>query len=372
MIVTKQTMERKRTEGGRFTQRIILVILGFVLVLHMLIINVRISIPDTSASDAARNLQTTFMGTEKQNSQLNRETLVRDPIHVLYALSGDDPAFLHEAEISLKSVLLNAPLDAELRVHFLCDELAYKGLNGMFNSTRMSSVWQTRNPTTIVTYNVEPLLPQWHKRLRTVMDTRGAEERHTLGTFFRLFVDDVLPNDVHHYIYLDTDVIIIANLAELWSRIDPYAYYQWGLKQCAGFVIFNAKTLRDMWAYWATVDMLENHKEHKDGFNDQSLLRVFQRRFPEKVGILPPRWDVSWGNGIWLHQMDVPAVRPQGGMLHYNGNQGMTLMNNSRVATTFGLGNYYENLPWSWARFMMESQIDHLKEGHPLRLVYNW
>src|SRR5210317_1673621 len=44
------------------------------------------------------------------------------PVDIVYGGHGSHPGFLAELQASLKSVLLNAPLDRELRIHFLVDE----------------------------------------------------------------------------------------------------------------------------------------------------------------------------------------------------------------------------------------------------------
>ena len=44
------------------------------------------------------------------------------PIHVAFRLSSNNPAFLFEFEVALKSVLLNAPLKRDWFVHMLADQ----------------------------------------------------------------------------------------------------------------------------------------------------------------------------------------------------------------------------------------------------------
>jgi len=47
--------------------------------------------------------------------------------------------------------------------------------------------------------------------------------RHTIGAYFRLFANDVLPDTVEHIVYMDTDVVVMTNLGDLWERIDRNA-----------------------------------------------------------------------------------------------------------------------------------------------------
>ena len=356
----------RRTTKARYARRILvfLAVLMHLFTVRTLKNSIVVRDNFTVHMDASTGVQRTLVD-EAQVFQ------VQDPVDVLFALSGDDTNFLLEFEISLKSVLLNAPLDADLRVHILADDPAYRGIGSVFNRTGITEM-RTRKPVSLIVYNVQLLLPKMNARLKTIMDTRGAQEKHTVGTFFRLFANYVLPDDVHHFIYLDTDVIVLANLAELWSHIEPNVFFLWGKDRCAGFMLFNAKTLEEMWTFWQSVDMAENNEKHHDGFNDQSLLRVLQRQLPDKVGELPHHWALSWADGLFKHKKDLLAVRPQAGMLHYNGVSPQRLYKDAwaPVETTWGLGKYYDRLPWSWARFMIESKIFQ-GDGHPLRLVYN-
>ena len=41
-----------------------------------------------------------------------------------------------------------------------------------------------------------------------------------IGAYFRLFANSVIPTTVKHLMYLDTDVVIMANFQEVWRQVE--------------------------------------------------------------------------------------------------------------------------------------------------------
>eukprot|EP00979_Chaetoceros_neogracilis_P011657 scaffold2930_cov329-Chaetoceros_neogracile.AAC.1 len=56
---------------------------------------------------------------------------VRRTLHVIHCLSGNDPSFIEEWEIGMKSVLVNAPLDSNLHIHLIADNNAAKEIDSI-------------------------------------------------------------------------------------------------------------------------------------------------------------------------------------------------------------------------------------------------
>jgi hypothetical protein len=148
------------------------------------------------------------------------------PYNVLFGLSGNGTGVFHEFQASLKSVLLNAPLDSPLDIHLVANEDAYFALDKTIETTMMKT-FQTRNPITIHVYNVQPLLPSWKAFLKRFFrahwkvdyDVDDSTYLHTIGAFFRLFANHILPSTVQKFLYLDTDAVLMANLQELWKDV---------------------------------------------------------------------------------------------------------------------------------------------------------
>ena len=60
------------------------------------------------------------------------------PMHILYGGHGNHSGFLSELQTSLKSVLLNAPLDTPLEIHFLVDAVAQAALQDIFDNLQLN------------------------------------------------------------------------------------------------------------------------------------------------------------------------------------------------------------------------------------------
>ncbi|KAL7564237.1 hypothetical protein ACA910_012264 [Epithemia clementina (nom. ined.)] len=186
-------------------------------------------------SSSARNNTTTQTACRHDDSIIinnhNDDYLHNKPLHVVLALSGNHSGFFSELEVALKSILLNAPLDRNLTVHFLADGPAHAALHhGLFHKDRSPSMmmtqWVSRSPIVLQTYNVESHLENWTTRIAQLYRQTGfavglqsdAFTKHTIGTWFRLFCHEViLP---HHptadsVVYMDVDVVITANLEAL-------------------------------------------------------------------------------------------------------------------------------------------------------------
>jgi lipopolysaccharide biosynthesis glycosyltransferase len=169
-------------------------------------------------------------------------------IHLAFGLSGNHPGFLSEFEVALKSVLLHAPLDRDMHVHIVADRDAYQSLGVILNRTGLST-WKTRNSIEVHAYDITPELPQLKRLINDTFAPMFDDPKfdvlqhstsvHTIGCFFRLFANRVIPTTVKHLAYMDTDVVIMANLEELWRQVEatPDALFHWG-EEC----------VRDLWS----------------------------------------------------------------------------------------------------------------------------
>jgi len=146
--------------------------------------------------------------------------------------------------------------------------------------------------------------------------------------------------------------------------------FQWGQGgQCAGFLVVNVQQLDQLWRRISSLKFADF-----GNFGDQKILRAFNKTYPELVGTLPREWDISTNNGYHsrrskkypehLTTAEILEEIPKAGMMHFNGGgvsskayyKKHQLLKHDNHTETFGLVYYYVNLPWSWARFMVESQ----------------
>lgn len=154
-------------------------------------------------------------------------------VHVLYTLSGGRRGFMDEFSSSLKSCLLNNPLDLDLTIHIICDANAYRGIGSFFKTANISN-WIARNRIRIKSYNLQGKEHRYRRQIKDATQNTFLDNRHTIGAFFRLFAYDVLPEDVNHVIYMDTDVAVLANLQALWNLRNSSLMFQWGETECSG------------------------------------------------------------------------------------------------------------------------------------------
>lgn len=142
-----------------------------------------------------------------------------DVVRVLFGASGDDPGFILELEVALKSILLNAPLDHNLSIHYLADQAASDAVLQLLRRIDITN-WQMRNKLTILVHHItQSHIEKWRRIIDDFYNEVNASKdhfKHSIGAYFRLFAHDVLPKDIKYVIYMDSDVVIMANLQEFW------------------------------------------------------------------------------------------------------------------------------------------------------------
>ena len=326
-----------------------------------------------------------------QSSQVPISATPLFPYHVLFGLSGNGTGFLHQFEASLKSVLLNAPLDAPVDIHLVADMDAYITLDGVFEKAFLHT-FQTRNPITIHVYNVQPLLPSWKIFLTNFFRAHWKPDYsiddstyvHSIGAFFRLLANEILPTTVQKFLYLDSDAVLMTNMQELWKDVaanHPDATFHWGPEMCSGFMVLDNHQLPKVWELAG-----------KGGFEkqpqpfDQEIFRTVNESYPENVGVLPLAWENSVANGGWRYSANLVEQRPDLGMMHFNGGAGnpksiyerhdfLTINQDNpppeAMINTWHLPHYYARMPWQWARYRMRSQIRLGEQGHPVGILHH-
>jgi hypothetical protein len=307
---------------------------------------------------------------------------------VAFGLSGNHTGFLDEFEVALKSILLNAPLENDMTIHLLADQEAFHSIHTLLSATGVRT-WTMRTQISIIFYNVEPLLEGWQHQIENGLATAlkyatRSLWRHTLGNYFGLFAVTVLPDDVQHVLYLDTDVVIMASLDDLFLRhADSSVSFQWGRERCAGFLLLNLPKFSRVWELYARIkeSTIKKIMSTRAIASDQHILQAINMTFPEEVGILSPAWDTSWMDGPWKRTRGTTVLQNTGetilehraegvGMLHFNGggsNQEAyfkehNAFQNQKLTSTWGLAKYYAEVPWTWAKFIAASRI--VKKGY--------
>jgi len=313
----------------------------------------------------------------------------QSPVQVAFGLSGNHPGFLAEFEVALKSVLLSAPLERKLSIHILADQEAFVSLKGIFNRTELST-WQTRNPTEIHAYDVMPDQPQMKREIEDVhkphFPNYSLDLSHTMGAFYRLFVDRyVSKTAAKHILYMDTDVVVMANLEALWKLVehqDPNALFHWGQAMCSGFVVMNLQRMKEILTLAKRSNFTAADGSKLDLNSDQTIYQAVNISYPNEVNVLPPGWDMTvteiWQSNNHPYDKNFPNV----GMLHFNGGgstkeayfgDGNGTEHNfiTTFKDTWGNGKFYATLPWEWARYQAMSLVRPGSKGHSIQFFFS-
>ena len=306
-------------------------------------------------------------------------------LHIVFGLSGNHSGFLSEFEVALKSLLLHAPLERDMHVHIIADQDAYQSLASIFHRTNLST-WETRNMIEIHAYDITPELPQLEQLIKNTFShtlnspnfqVGDATSIHTIGTFYRLFAHRVIPTNVKHFVYLDTDVVIMANLEGLWQQIEmnTNVLFRWGRSRCACFMIFNVSRMDELWTLAQATNMTKISATFSQDVNDQLLLLSLNISYPNEVAVLEDGWDMTITDK-WRLNHNLIERFPDVGMLHFNGGGGNPTAYwkihsfISGFPDTWGNGNYSASLPWPWARYQAKTMISPGSKGHLMSINF--
>eukprot|EP00539_Tryblionella_compressa_P003629 CAMPEP_0178739382 /NCGR_PEP_ID=MMETSP0744-20121128/4025_1 /TAXON_ID=913974 /ORGANISM="Nitzschia punctata, Strain CCMP561" /LENGTH=376 /DNA_ID=CAMNT_0020392081 /DNA_START=63 /DNA_END=1190 /DNA_ORIENTATION=- len=313
-------------------------------------------------------LQERLKDLEQSQSTLMQSTehldvpFARECVHVMFALSGNHSGFLSEFAISLKSVLLNAPLDSNMTIHIVADNAAHIGIWPiLFSNQTQLFTFTSRNQISIKTYNVESKINGWRNMVK---DSAGVvfESVHTIGAYFRLFAHEVLPKSTNHVIYMDSDVAVLVNLQEIWSYRNCSTIFQWGKTRCSGFLMMNVPIFREK--FWNLIRKINDRYALSNSSlnyfkDDQMLLREVYDKYPDYVSILPDAWDTHFSEGVWRWNNEelVLKNRPEAGVIHLNGGGGSkesafevhAVVTDQNFDKTWGIvSRYYATYNWAW------------------------
>jgi len=199
---------------------------------------------------------------------------------------------------------------------------------------------------------------------------------HTLGAFYRLFVDRYVSATAKHVLYIDTDVVIMVNLQKLWQLVEshPDALFHWGKLMTSGFVVMNVQRMKEI----LTLAKRSNFT-NAAGFgdlDDQPIFQTVNISYPNEVNSLPDGWDMTVTGKIRKTHRPYDKKYPNVGMLHFNGGgrskeayfggEKGTVHPFMNDMNTWGNGRYYATLPWEWARYHAESLVRQGSKGHSI------
>ncbi len=136
-------------------------------------------------------------------------------IHVSYGLHDRDAHYTKFVGTSLTSIFENTR--EPITVHILHDQTLTPD-----NRDKLNYVVGKYNQR-IKFYNVAQLMPE---RIKFLTDRLPQifQGRFSIGTFYRLLMTELLPkHDVRRMIYLDADILVNLDIADLWfTRLDDH------------------------------------------------------------------------------------------------------------------------------------------------------
>jgi hypothetical protein len=361
--------------------------------------------------------------TSKSTSSPTATGRSRTTLHVIQCLSGNDPYFIDEWEIGLKSILVNAPLDSNLHVHLIADNNAAAAINERINNSGIeNSAW--RNKISVILHNVDEMLPSWRLFLTHALTNETSrkwmDNRVGIGGYLRLLAHRVVvphecgsgcadfeKRDLERALYADTDVVIIGNLNHLMhttakileqTKQEGKGRPLWIWNQNSGFLVMDLLQFERVWELAATIpNEIKNSEEKMKG--DQWLLKKVEYFLPSQntTAIMPEQWSTHTGHGFRRNPQKLYTERKQGtGMLHFTMPSGFGFGNSwfnnggtgkwcklspacnetavepggdmDKVRRTWGLAEYYAQLSWEWAIY--QGGTSRLLPGESYALKY--
>jgi len=285
-----------------------------------------------------------------QNPQRS-STSDNSTVHILYMLQHAEQ--LDDWEVSLKSVLLNHPMEHDMTVHIL---------------SRAPS--KTKTPS-----DIYPMLKQ---RLQPLVHWNNTAHQidvhvHQLSNVSTQYYQDPSTRrlqsianlletfHVSHVIIVDWNVLILTHLDHLWHLRRSDLYMQ---GSGSGITLCNLAMQVDL-----------EKKETADLSQDP-----LSNYPPELFAKLPPQWDFTLSSN---DTVPITQQRKHGlSMIRFNGTfqQSKSLFfdpkTNTRIYGTrdmggAGLAHYYAQMSWNWTKFVVEAHkyVDH--PGHRVRLYFH-
>ncbi len=331
------------------------------------------------------------------NKTIHNDQTSRKTLHVINGILLKDKkesGIISEWEVNLKSALSNAPTDNDMHIHVLTNKNAAEVIKDKIERINFSqSKWKNRVSLTV--YNVESKTEKWMQFLKEHLKGAKLDQRVSLGGYYRLFAYQVLKDrGVDEALYMDTDVVILANLNDLMRYMNTTHEQNesiiWQFAETSansGFMILNMNKFHKFWELVAQLPKI-------DSGGDQKLLNLVVENSPNVTvsGVLPDEWNTHLGHGWRPHPhklLDaVERDERKAGMLHFTGAFGETYFSGTtgldkycertsrcknyvaalyKYRSTWGLAEYYVRLPWKLLMYFESSKIPSDQEGFPFQ-----
>ena len=308
---------------------------------------------------------------------------LHDPLHILVSVSGnsDDAvtATMKQFDVLLKSLLLNAPLHADMHIHIIGDSTTMEELR-KYQDDRWLTQWPTIQAISINLYSADPFKKKWtgmvQQYTRNALEITDIKEssvfRNSIGAYYRLFADEILDAEtIPSVLYMDTDLAITANLDSILPVLDEYSnhIWSWGKTKCSGFMHFHVAEIPLIWELYAKApdkDIQDVAQPPYVKMGDQHILRVAEKAVPDRVGALPPEWDGNIMDSPRHHEtkarvfegdhMYMMHMNGYGGGTYWESHKALRYKNAKSYNESWRLILYYVHLPWKFALGLAKAQ----------------
>ena len=130
-------------------------------------------------------------------------------IHVCYALYDGNGKYAKYIGTSMVSIFENT--NSEITIHILHDSTLTRD-----NRKKLTKIAYQYDQE-IEFYNMDSLAKDGIDEINRQIPDINRRFRPSIAMFYRVFIPDFLPRDIHRAIYLDADIIVNLDIAELWQ-----------------------------------------------------------------------------------------------------------------------------------------------------------
>ncbi|WP_416670707.1 glycosyltransferase family 8 protein [Egbenema bharatensis] len=209
-------------------------------------------------------------------------------------------------------------------------------LDGGVSSHNKAKLMRTLNAKRVEIHWIKPTSKQIEKVL-----LKGRASNHPISSYYRLLLPEIIPAHVNKVIYLDSDVVVEADLAKLWEQDLGENYLLAAQNQVDG-ILLNSWHLNhsveslDLKQYGITPEdkylnsgvlVINLEQWRQDNIADQVLNLIANHPdfpFPDQDGInivLAGKWkelDPRWNQTHVVHSFTSPQETPYAPQLYFD------------------------------------------------------
>lgn len=223
-----------------------------------------------------------------KNRETSRDFLVDETVNIVFAIDNN---YAKYCAVAIQSILDNVNINQKVKIFIVHDETFSEQNKALLKDNKSFNVFIEFLKVNLDDFLFYPL----------------NREHISIATYYRLSLQKLLPKDVNKIIYLDSDIIVLDNIAKLWST-DLEDYYlagspdEGGILQIrrlglplshnyinAGICLMNIAKMRTI-----NLDHLYTETLYKNydliTLQDQDILNI---AFVNKIKRLHLRWNVQ-------------------------------------------------------------------------------